>query len=380
VADRTGPSSLWQVSADGTGLHPFLPEWNHPSTECCGNWTPDGKYFAFQAIRDGKGEIWAMRERLRPVDALLARENKPVQLTAGQLDSLAPAFSPNGKKLYVIGQNLRGELARYDLKSNEWVSFLSGISGEFVEFSPDEQWFIYVTYPRAELWRSRIDGSDRLRLTPPWLRASSPCWSPDGKRIAFEGGTGGKLDQIYLTSIAGGDPEPLFHDGRNRLRPTWSADGSSILVSYPPWLEKPPRGLEVLNLNTRQVTHIPGSDGFMLSDWSPDGRYIIARREDHGALMLFDVKTRKWTEFAKGELNWSRWSKDGQSAYFEHHGEAVMQVRLRDHSVETVCSLKGLKRAGASGGFWFGLAPDNSPLILRATGTQEIYALDWHEP
>ncbi len=380
IVDRIGTSSLWEIAADGTGLHPFNPGWNRPATECCGNWSRDGKYFAFQAIRDGKGEIWARGESRSPLDIWLKRENRPVQLTAGQLDSLDPAFSLDGKKLFVIGQNLRGELIRYDLKSNAWVPYLSGISAEFVEFSPDERWFTYVTYPKSELWRSRIDGSDRLRLSPPGLQVSSPRWSPDGKRIVFQGGTRGPFGQIYMVSMAGGGLDPLFRDGRNRLRPSWSADGNSILVSYPPWLEKQPRRLDVLDLNTRQVTHIPGSEGVILSDWSPDGRRIIARREDHGALMLFNMQTQKWTLLAKGELNWSRWSHDGRSVYFEHHGEAVMRVRLRDHAVETVCSLKELKRAGAAGGFWFGLAPDDSPLILHASGTQEIYALDWHEP
>jgi hypothetical protein len=39
-----------------------------------------------------------------------------------------------------------------------------------------------------------------------------------------------------------------------------------------------------------------------------------------------------------------------------------------------------VKRAGANGSFWFGLAPDDSPIVLRDTGTQEIYALDWQAP
>ena len=29
---------------------------------------------------------------------------------------------------------------------------------------------------------------------------------------------------------------------------------------------------------------------------------------------------------------------------------------------------------------WTGLAPDDSPLVLRDIGTQEIYALDWAAP
>ena len=37
-------------------------------------------------------------------------------------------------------------------------------------------------------------------------------------------------------------------------------------------------------------------------------------------------------------------------------------------------------RTGGYFGFWLGFAPDDSPLLLRDTGTQEIYALDWEAP
>jgi hypothetical protein len=68
--------------------------------------------------------------------------------------------------------------------------------------------------------------------------------------------------------------------------------------------------------------------------------------------------------------------------YFERHGKehALLRVRVDDHAVEKVASLEHMKRAGLNGGFWFGITPDNSPLVLRDTGTQEIYALDWQEP
>ena len=57
-----------------------------------------------------------------------------------------------------------------------------------------------------------------------------------------------------------------------------------------------------------------------------------------------------------------------------------MRVALDTQKVEEIVSLQNLKRAGANGSFWFGLAPDDSPIVLRDTGTQEIYALDWQEP
>ena len=44
--------------------------------------------------------------------------------------------------------------------------------------------------------------------------------------------------------------------------------------------------------------------------------------------------------------------------------------------VERVADLKGLSITGYYG-IWLGLAPDDSPLLLRDAGSQDIYALDW---
>ena len=39
--------SLWEISGDGSNLHPLLPGWNTPSAECCRKWTPDGNITFF---------------------------------------------------------------------------------------------------------------------------------------------------------------------------------------------------------------------------------------------------------------------------------------------------------------------------------------------
>jgi len=44
--------------------------------------------------------------------------------------------------------------------------------------------------------------------------------------------------------------------------------------------------------------------------------------------------------------------------------------------VERVVDLTNLPITGYYG-IWLGLAPDDSPLLLRDAGSQDIYALDW---
>ncbi len=374
---RTGVLKIWEVSANGSSSRAFLPDWNQPPSACCGNWTPDGRYFVFQATRDGKTEIWVTRERTGLLDSF-RRIDQPVQLTGGQLDSMTPLPSLDGKKLYVVGQKLRGETVHWDARSRQWVPYLSGRSAEFSAFSRDGQWVAYASSPDGNLWRSRIDGSDRLQLTSPPMTANIPSLSPDGKRIAFQAMKPGQPWNIYVISSDGGAPEAIWPEKHNQCRPTWSADGNSIVFSSFPGPEAA-SGIRVVNLTTHKLTKLPGSEWLVIPTWSPDGRYIIARHSDHHVIKLFDLRTQQWTELVRSELNWFNWSRDGRSVYFEQHGDrdAVMRVRLDNHKVDEIVSLQNLKRTGAFGSFWFGLAPDDSPILLRDTGTQEIYALDW---
>jgi hypothetical protein len=54
----------------------------------------------------------------------------------------------------------------------------------------------------------------------------------------------------------------------------------------------------------------------------------------------------------------------------------ALRVRLTDHAVETITSLKNLRRGtGPAGNTEIGVAPDGSAVFTRNIGTQEIYAL-----
>jgi len=378
-----GPTSLWEVAVDGGRLRPLLPGWNDPAGECCGNWTGDGKYFVFSSSRGGTSNIWAIRES----EGLFRKATHvPVQLTTGPMSCYKPLPSQDGRKLFVVGVQPRGELVRYDLKSGRFVPYLSGISADWVAFSKDQEWIAYTTYPDAVLWRSKLDGSQRLQLSfSPISKAILPRWSPDGQLIAFVGVTG-KHWTIYLVSAEGGNPARLVpDDDLQETDPDWSPDGNSIVFGHLP----PNMGtsdliaIHLFDLKKGQLSTIPGSEGLFTPRWSPDGRRIAAMSTDLQKLMLFDFTSRKWTELATASISYLSWSRDGKHIYFDTYLEsdpAVYRVGIDDRKLERLAGLKDLGRVGGTYGSWSGLTPDDSFLVTRDISSQEIYALDWVAP
>ena len=382
TASDNGVSSLWEVSASGTGLHPlFAPSSNlHETSECCGTWTPDGKYFVYNSIRDGVATISAVRES----HGLLQKSRaEPMQLTAGPMNVWGPSPSMDGKQLFVIGEQSRGELMRYDSGSRQFVPFLSGISAQGLDFSRDGKWVAYVTFPEGVLWRSRVDGSERMQLTNRPMLAGLPRWSPDGKRIAFSGVTPGKTWKIFAVSADGGSPEKLTANENTELDPTWSADGQSLVFGE--FVGSTTSSIYILNLQTRQVSPLPGMKGLFSPRWSPDGRFISATTHDGFKMMLFDLSTQTWKELASGRsYNYPAWSQDAKYIYFANpleNGIPFYRLRVADGKLERVANAN-LTRGVAWGMFgqWTGLDPQDAPLLLRDTSIEEIYALDMQWP
>ena len=370
--NHDGSQSLWEVTAQGTDLHPLLPGWHTPSSEADGKWTRDGKYFLFAA----QGQIWALPHRA----GLFGQTNgKPIQLTNSPLTLASPLPGQYGKQLFVIGRAKHGILSRYERSVGEFVPFLSGLSVEMTNFSKDGQWLAYVTYPEGALWRSKFDGSERLRLTDPPFYAVNPRWSPDGKHILFRVEQTGEPVKIYNVSSDGGTPEQLLPgDAVPRYDPSWSPDGNRILFDEA--LPNGSRTLKVLDLRTHRVVPVPGSNGYTGSNWSPDGRHIVAMTRDAMKLVLFDFETGKWSDLLAGiPVTYHNWSHDGQYVYFARIPEhpAILRVRISDRKLEQVADLKGFNPIGLWG-FWLGLDPEDNPLMLRDAGTQDVYALDWN--
>ncbi len=362
--------SLWEIAVQGKHLHRLLPGWHQPSTDANGKWTADGKFFVFEA----NGQIWALPDKTGFFGKV---DSKPVQLTSSPIPLSSPLPSKDGRKLFVVGTTMRGTLSRYDPHLAEFLPFLSGISAEFTTFSKDGKWIAYVTYPVGSLWRSRVDGSERQQLTDPPIYPLNPRWSPDGKQIAFWGYRKGTVDEIYTVPADGGTPQPLV-PGTSvaRREPNWSPNGDRIL--FEEVAPNAPPVLRLLDLQSHRVSSIPGSVGYTGPRWSPDGRHIVAMTKDARKMVLFDFQTGKWSDLIEITNGFPNWSRDSQFVYFLHYADkpAVLRIRISDRKLEQVADLRDFLATGFWR-FWLGLDPEDAPLMLRDSGTQDVYSLDW---
>ena len=374
---------LWEMSSDGSGLHPLLPGWRPSSSQCCGRWSPDGKFFVFLSRgglwnfygpRPGS-QVWVLDERR----GLFRRAStEPVQLTSGPIRWNSPIPSKDGTKVFAHGVIERGELVRYDAQSGRLQPYLGGISAESVIFSPDGQFLAYVTFPEGILWRANRDEARPVQLTDASVYPLNPHWSPDGSQILFCSYDSNGL-KAYVISSQGGTPFPIIPEDRGaQSDPNWSPNGHKIVFSTLDAIGNFNCALRVFDLDSHQVTTLSGSEGMWAPRWSPNGRFILGiYHGSGGGVKILDLETkRSWVVQQKGECNYPTWSSDSQFVYcmLLPDDPGVFRVRVSGGDAERVVDLNGFRYTGAFTR-WMGLDPTDTPMLLRDVGTDDIYAL-----
>jgi len=221
---KTEATSLWEVSADGAGLRQVLPKF--PYQQCCGSWTPDGKYFLFQVRVENAFQIWARRES---VSLIFRMSHYPTPMIAGAINYRGPLASKDGKKLFVRAEAPKGQFVSYDHRSQQFITLLPAVSARTVAFSRDGNWAAYTSLADTNLWRCRVDGTDCLQLTQGLQQTVLPRWSPDGRMLAFMARHFGGNWGIFTITATGENLQSLSPSSRSDGDPDWSADGQQLV-------------------------------------------------------------------------------------------------------------------------------------------------------
>ena len=340
---------LIEIPADGSGAHEILSGNQEAGVGCGQSWTPDGKYL----VTPYGGNILLMPMKT----GMFQPHREPIRLTSGELDYLNLCMSRDGKRIFGIGTKQRVELVRYDVKFHQFVPFLSGMNAISPTFSRDGQWVAYVSFGDMSLWRSRVDGTDRMQLTYPPMLAANPAISPDGKRIAF----GTNKEELYVINIDGTSARKLASKGENPDA-SWSPDGNSLVFTSPMESKEGSehRSLQLETIDLRNGTHsiVPSSQGMGDALWmTPD--MLVAWKDDTTKLVALNVKNGKMTDLVSGVIVAMAASPDSKYVYYEAGGPEpkAMRIRVADNKLEEITSLKNLRIPTYIGGA-IAVAPD----------------------
>jgi Tol biopolymer transport system component/DNA-binding winged helix-turn-helix (wHTH) protein len=378
VPARNEVSAIWEIEATGQSLRPLFSDEPWGRQACCGDWTADGRYYIFVVDEGRRSTLWSVPDQHRRW-----RSSAPVELADGPADFWrAPLAAPDGRHIFALGEQARGRLMKYDPQSQRFEPFLDGLSTDTITFSRDGQWIAYTAYPDGTLWRSRVDGSERLRLTDSPKPARFPQWSPDGSELIYIAADETGQWKVHRVSANGGQSEELVRDETSQGAATWSSDGTRIafgeIVKF--GVNKQEEKIRVLDLRSKKVTDIPNSNGLWTARWSPDGRYLCAVTTDNQKLMLYDFENSQWRQLADVGTNDVVWSRDSQQILFDSPNEAVIyHVSLKDYRLTKDINLGGMRRTGFYG--WsLNIAPDNNPVLLEEAGINEVYSLQAYFP
>jgi Tol biopolymer transport system component/DNA-binding winged helix-turn-helix (wHTH) protein len=373
VEDTRSQLAIWQVGADGRNLHKLDLTWPGSPMEAFGDWAPDNRYYVFSSRRGDSSDLWALAET---ADWWHRRRTTPVQLTNGPLSYYRPLPSPDGSQIFAVGIELSGELMQYDVTRRTFVTILGGRSADQVSFSRDGRWFTYVSYPDGTLWRARADGRDALQLTTPPARVSQPRYSPDGTQIVFVSRRPGELPQMLIVSAGGGDPKPVLPEPRGQVDPSWSASGDAIVFGRDVHSDDGRLSLLRIDVATRRVEKIAGTDGLYAPVVSPDGRWIAAQSSGARAIVVVAADTGERITIVSREADYPAWSADSQSLFFNTlstNDRAVFRVHVPGGSEERIADVPFATRGFF--GSWSGLSQDGSPLVLADRSRADVYVL-----
>lgn len=364
--DRNAPAALSKLSF---------------GENCCTNWGwfDGNNSFVYGKPKEGHDLSVFVRPETDGIRAWFAAP-KEVRVKIGKMHEFATSGSDQ-HIYFVITNAFRGELLKFDPKQQTFQTFLPGVSAHFVSFSRDGQWITYTDSTDESLWRSRANGSEAVRLTPPGMEVELSAWSPDGKQVAFMAREAGKPWRVFLVSRDGGVVREAAAGEDNQGAPTWSPDGKSLVYASAGCQQEQPCGVYRIDLTTKKVEMVPGSSGFRTARWSPDGKHIAALEPKKQMLMLYDVATHGWRALADSvsgdDVNWS---KDSQYIYVNSPlavDPIIERVRASDGQREVVADLSSLRKMSGEMDMWFGLAPDESPILLHLLNPSEVYSLDW---
>ena len=247
-----------------------------------------------------------------------------------------PRWSPDGKTIYFRwgkgnivavpsqGGNLSPVLSSKDTK------IVAGIPGGGNDVSPDGKKIVFMAYKEGvrplevSIWTIPVEGGEPIKITKSPGQDRFPCWSPDGKSVAFIRYPEPPKDNTYIMNICivsaeGGEVRQLTSEADRVDYATikWAPDGNHIAYFS---LDKTINIKPVQGGEPRVVVKVEDVHSHSELSWSPDGKELAYTSK--GRIMVVSLEGGEPREIRTGILNEKvenfhiDWSPDGKKFAF----------------------------------------------------------------
>jgi TolB protein len=218
-------------------------------------WSSDGTMIAYTSFQKGKPDIYVKNLVTGTVTLLTAVKGTNITpaWVPGSTDIAAALSYNGGMGIYLLTRE--GKIRnRITNKWSEWGIEMAPC------FSPDGKNMAFVSNRSGnpQIFVQNLDSGSVRRLTYQGKHNTTPSWSPNGKKVAYTGRSSNGLNDIYVIDANGGAPEQLTSGAGDNESPAWAPDGSMIAFSS---TREGPSKIFVMNANgseQRKLLALPG--------------------------------------------------------------------------------------------------------------------------
>jgi Tol biopolymer transport system component len=276
---------------------------------------------------------------------IFAQENSLEQITFSDSTRVGfPNWSPDGNYLY-FGSSNKNTCITIRISSNgDHPTRITDYFTQHAKCSPDGKYLVFDAEFGSVIQICSSEGGIPIRIVPeniPIIRSGMPCWSPDGKTIAFHSN-----GFLWTLELGSGEFQKIYQIDNKVIAPfDWTSDGNFIIADVRDTINRGQADIWKIpiNKNENEAKQLTFIDGYQVEpNVSPDGSMIVYSSWTVMELgmdlfiMSSDGGESLQITFDKGHEAEACWSPDGKKIAFSSVRSGYWAIWTIEPNIETI--------------------------------------------